>query len=452
MLNPTLSHTPSRLRVRSSSVRLRGAKSPVLLMKCGLALAFSLFALIVYEMEIAVRWAYLGFAPIQNFLLYAFILLASLFMAAFIPLRHNARSFLLTALLYIFFIPSMLIGVSNRDLEHLFALGLAVSLIFIVSSLALRPIRLPPVRPKTFLNVCLLACVLLVIALVSSGASRSFNLDILLIYELRAESTANMSAALAYSFSGISKVIMPAAVIFATRLQNWKLLLAVGVLVVVVYGMTYHKSVLAIPLAAGIIYFFQKDRGDNLILHGFFVAVFAVSLIDSILVLLLDYTGFFSSFIARRVFFLPGLIDSFYIDFFSDGEKYLWSTSALGFGLAEIPYSLTAPHLIGEAYFGSSDMGANTGIVGSGYAHAGFFGVALYAAFLGLVIGIFNSYGRIVGHAAVACISLPIVITIANTSDFTTVILTHGLALMLLLLLLFPRESLQERANGVAAR
>lgn len=422
----------------------RKAQSSSLHIKCGFSSVFTIFLLLIYELEIATRWAYYGFSPISNYTYYLLILCISLILSASIPLRHNTRSFLLTSSLYIFFIPSIILGVANRSVEHLSAVGVAVTLILLCSSIKIRPIRLPPVGASRFLKLALIISGLLALSLVLSGAGRTFNLDIFSIYGLRAEATANMSAAMAYTFSGVSKVILPIAVIFAMRLREWWALALAGVFVILIYGMMHHKSVLVLPLAVGALYYLQKIRRDNLLIHAFFCAVVVISFVDVLAIMHFKNAGLFTSFITRRIFFLPPLIDSFYIDFFSSGEKLYWSTSGIGFGFAENPYPVTAPYLIGELYFGSSEMGANTGIVGSGFAHAGLLGVAVYSALLGLIIGVLNCYGRVIGHAIISCVSVPIIITIINTSDLSTVLLTHGLAFLLIILLIFPSAKYRE--------
>ena len=77
--------------------------------------------------------------------------------------------------------------------------------------------------------------------------------------------------------------------------------------------------------------------------------------------------------------FLPALIDSFYIEFFSDNPKIYWSTSKITFGLVRDEYFTSAPFIIGKEFFGSAATSANTGIIGSGVAPWDF--LELYHAF-----------------------------------------------------------------------
>jgi hypothetical protein len=98
------------------------------------------------------------------------------------------------------------------------------------------------------------------------------------------------------------------------------------------------------------------------------------------------------------------------------------------------PYDLTSPFLIGEAYFGSSEIGANTGYVGSGFAQAGMAGVAIYAIGVGMIVAILQSYGRYLGLPFVGAIMMTQVVTMISSTDFVTLFLTHGMLISLVLL------------------
>lgn len=92
----------------------------------------------------------------------------------------------------------------------------------------------------------------------------------------------------------------------------------------------------------------------------------------------------------------------------------------------------------GRRAFADLRMAVNTGAIASGYANAGLFGVALYPVTTGLFIGMLNSYGARISHAAVAAVSFVAVSYVVTTTDLTTALLTHGLLLLLLILALFP--------------
>jgi hypothetical protein len=152
-----------------------------------------------------------------------------------------------------------------------------------------------------------------------------------------------------------------------------------------------------------------------------------------------------NSYLVRRGFFVPPLLDQAYIDFFKEQPKYYWSTSRMGLGFVENPYEKTAPFLVGEAVFGKPDMSANTGIIGSGFSQAGIPGVMIYSLLTGILIAYLNACGRSAGHALVVSISAPVILAITTSTDFTTALLSHGLILLLLILTLLPNAESWKR-------
>lgn len=213
--------------------------------------------------------------------------------------------------------------------------------------------------------------------------------------------------------------------------------------------MTHHKSVLFLPLiVAALFIFLQSRRAVVYFLFGF-IFVACLSVVE---VLLISATGgegtaTYTSVVIRRMFFVPPLLDSTYVNFFFDAPKILWSTSRFGLGLVENPYDLTAPFLIGLDVFEREGMSANTGIIGSGFSHAGISGVVIYSVFFGLMVSLLNSFGKKIGHELVFAASISIVISILTSTDFTTAILTHGLLLLFILLLVFPRSKTHAGEN-----
>ncbi|MDQ7780787.1 MAG: hypothetical protein RDV41_13915, partial [Planctomycetota bacterium] len=136
--------------------------------------------------------------------------------------------------------------------------------------------------------------------------------------------------------------------------------------------------------------------------------------------------------------FVPAMLDTLYIDYFSLHEKYYWSSSRLGSWAGENPHGVAAPFLIGSEYFSDNDMSANAGVIGGGYANAGLLGVAIYSIISGLLVAMLNAFGRRAGHALVTAVSLATVFNILTTTDLVTAFLTHGLLLLVLVLALFP--------------
>jgi hypothetical protein len=407
--------------------------------------AYAPLLVAVYLLEISEKWSYMGFGKIGSAFDAVTVVLIAITIAAFIPFKFDTRSFLLAVIHYTFIVPSLVISAANSlHATYTAAILIAVVLVFIFSAFPLRALRLRRLTIRYFFIFIGALLLITVMLLAVYGGTRSFNLNIFAVYDFRRDAAATMPGIFAYGFLAISKVVAPLVLILAIYLRSVLGFLVSSVLVVLMFGMTHHKSVLFLPLFT-VMFYLVLRRSLDLRLIGFaFLAIVVIAALEMFYLFHIGVSepGIFNSIIVRRVLFVPPLVDLTYINFFAEAQKLLWSTSRLGFGLADNPYGMTGPFLIGVEAFSREDMSANTGIIGSGFSHAGYLGVVVYSTLLGLLIAFFQAFGRILGHGLVSAASVSVVMTITISSDFATVLLTHGLLLLIALLSIFPRERL----------
>jgi len=420
------------------------------LFQIGMALIYASVLLVTYVFNISQNWSYMGFQQIGS----VWPVVASLFLsstfAAFIPVAIDTRSFLLTVLHYTFFIPSFLILASiGLDFEYLFALVICFFFVFSTSSLPLRTLGVTRLTRKAFFAVVGILLTLSVALMAAYGGLGSFNLNIFEVYEFRREASAGMPAVFSYLFSGVSKVVAPMSLALAIYFRSTFLFMLSSICIILLFGMTSHKSVLFLPVF--VVAFFlalQKAKSIKPILY-LLIGVGFVSIMEIIYTAILSpaQPGLYNTFIIRRALFVPPLLDSLYIEFFRESQKLYWSTSRFSLGISDNPYDLSAPFLIGREFFGRDEMSANTGIIGSGFSHAGYVGVMLYSVLAGLLLAFLRAYGRIVGHPLISAASLSIFVSIVTSTDFATAILTHGLLLLIVLLMFFPKEGSRKHSG-----
>ena len=313
-----------------------------------------------------------------------------------------------------------------------------------LSGLAIKPIRTSPIRRSQFLPFLIISSFIFVVLYALLGNIRSLNFDLSAVYAVRAENVESLPGFLGYFVSLISAIMLPMAMIYSLATRNYVLLGAAIGLQLVFFGMTNFKNILFSPLLIIFIYLFAREPSRRLYLPYFFfglpIAAMVNFLISRIVLQSEDLLFVVNNFI-RRLLFAPPLLDNMHIQFFSENALYYWSTSRITFGLVESPYSQTAPFVIGLEFFQFDTWAANTGIIGSGYSNAGAFGVLLYATLFGLLLALLNSYGKHLGHAFVTSLGVLTVMNITRSSDFVTVLLTHGLVFLIALLAVTPKEN-----------
>lgn len=398
----------------------------------------------IYLTEIVDFWRYMGFNSEYSSWGLVLSLSVSAGIAALTPDDQDLRSLILSSALYIFFIPMIIyISYSPVQIDYYFAYIVVVTSIFIFSKLRIEvagPFKLSPESMLKFVFGAIIAALAVQAAF---GGLANFNLDIERVYEFRRDAASDLPAIFGYLYSNVASVLVPLALVLALKSNRYWLAALSLVSSVILFGMSHHKSVLFGPPTVAILYFFFQRTKHSYMIGAVMLAIPIIGLIELAILRNIIHSGeaaYLNSLIVRRVIFVPSMLDGLYVDYFGVNAKYYWSTSRIGSWASENSYSVTAPFVIGHEYFYDMDTSANTGVIGSGYANAGLFGVAIYSAAMGLLIALLNGYGRRIGHPFVAAASFATVFNILTSTDLITAVLTHGLLLLVVLLALFPAD------------
>jgi hypothetical protein len=409
----------------------------------GIALLYAAVLSWIYLVEITLHWGYMGFEGRFNYWGLALVLAGTAALAT-LTTATDTRGYILTSLAYIVFIPSLIyIGFGYETREHLAAFLMMIAIVVVVSKVELRTFDVGEASPPAILGAVITAILIGVAVQAWFGGTRYFNLNIELVYDYRQAAADELPPLFGYLYSNISSVLVPVALLLAVRFGSLFLVAVTLACSVLLFGMTQHKVVLFGPFAILFLYFFYRTKPRAWVIALAFISVpllgVAEILIQRYVFEVNDY-AYFNSLIIRRVFFFPPVLDSAYIEYFSVNAKYYWSASQLGGLFVTNTYGVTPPYVIGYEYFADADTSANTGLVGSGFANAGFLGVAIYSAVTGLMIALLNAYGKRIDHGFVTAVSLSTVYNIFTSTDLLTAFLTHGALMLFILLAFFPRN------------
>ena len=248
------------------------------------------------------------------------------------------------------------------------------------------------------------------------------NLLLVDIYETRAIYKEMSNPFLGYTYSWLAKIILPITIIFSIHLKSHFGSMLLGFMLLYVFLIGAHKSVLFGSVIIITFYFVSSKHLIVLISLGV-LALFSIAHLSY----MLTDSNFISSLIARRVFFLPALLDVYYFDFFKGNHLY-WSGGVLS-SIFEYPYQLAPQYLIGSEYFDRPEMSANNGIISDGYANLGWLGVILNLTTISLIFSFLNSLrinSRFFGVFLLFFFSV-------LSSYLPTVLLTHGGLILLFL-------------------
>lgn len=321
----------------------------------------------------------------------------------------------------------------NRPWEPLAMVTFSQVLLVFVSRVPLPKISRIPLLPGGF-KIAILLSVICVsgVTLNYTISGISFNLDFTRVYDYRAANAAISSGGyFSYINSWAYKVFNILLICMSLYYRRYILLVLFILIQVFFYAATAHKLVVLLPvLVLSVWFFFRKSRS---------LTFMPLSLTVLIIVCLLMFTYFnfdyASTMFIRRLFFVPANLNYVYYDYFSMNAYFLWSDSVLKYFL-DNPYNQNISHTIGT-YLGQPTLGANNGLISSGYAQAGFFGVFLYTITFGLILRFaqFMVNNALPIWFGLALLVVPITNTLLN-SDLLTTFLTHGLAVSVLMLYL----------------
>lgn len=270
-----------------------------------------------------------------------------------------------------------------------------------------------------------------------SGAASNINFDPTRVYDFREQNSQVLDTGLlAYLNLWVYKFFNIFLFIYFLSKKSYGKAFLMFSIQIYFYGITAHKMVFFLPiLAAGVWYYFSRT-GKLIVLP----ALYSVLVCIALLVYLIFDSELIPSMMIRRAFYVPAGLAFEWVEFFDSNPKVYWTDSLLAFtGL--YPYGTTIPKTVGQYLLGP-ELAANNGLVSAGYAHAGVYGVIIYATILGYVIKLLDNITK-VGVPIWLSIALTIgpLRTAITDSDLLTVLVSHGLLVALFILILFRSKT-----------
>ena len=351
----------------------------------------------------------------------------------FLPFKINKPSdFFVCVFFFGFFTPLLsLYGLSNYPQEHLY-----LQLFSFVLVLFFRngnPIKIPVIKNgRYFLPILLYVIVFFVISwLIYAGGAAQFNLNFNDVYSFRESSKETLGlGAMGYIIPTTFKAVLPTLLVIFLWKKKFLLALLICSVFVFCFGMSSHKAVLFYPLLILFVWLFVDTNKKLQLLP---MALTVLVLICLGLYIFVGNIVVPSLFIRRSLFAIAD--NSFdYYEYFNNLPPLLWSNSITS-QFIEYPYHISPAKLIAEWRGKGTGSSVNTSFVGTGYAHAGIYGIVLYGLLTGLLLRLIDSF-----HA----MNLPVWVVVGITiipiqalffsTDLPTVFLTHGMLLSILIL------------------
>ena len=407
----------------------------------GCALSYFMALSYAYTEFVSDLYGYTGFNSDYNFLRATISSAVIFFLFLGLQREKGVRKGVLSLVAGLFIVPSsVMFSAEEGGWWYYFLVVSGYYVIAITSKFSIPSIKWVPVNPLFFIGGLIFLYVLYFVGVVAKGGALHFNIDISKVYEYRDLSAKNLGGIFSYISPIMTKAVLPVLCGWCLLTKKkWAFAIAVS-LGFISFAFTGHKSAAFFPFVVAFLYWFSaKEFLKIFILSLLFLTV--VSVLDFWLANKFGHDAWIGSLIARRTLLVPAHIDTSYVAYFSNNPFYFWENSKFSFGLVDRSYEVGAPYQIGSEVYGSNVLGANTGFLGSGFANAGIFGVYLYATLLGLLTAFCRGASNVFGERFIIAVgSVPFIVLITS-SDLTTVLLTHGLAALVFLLLFYPENA-----------
>lgn len=270
------------------------------------------------------------------------------------------------------------------------------------------------------------------------------------VYDLRDEyrgSLATTGGLLGYLVAWQGNVINPLIVvrgIFARRIVPI-ILGSVGQLIL--FSATGFKTImLSVPALIVVAWLFRKSANPRGV-----ALLWAASALSMVCVALDYVTGSvtWTSLFVRRFLLTSGMLTSTYLMFFGHQPKLYLSHSVLAPWI-EYPFSLPYTRQVGLAVTGNPATSMNANVFADGFANAGWVGVAIACIAVALILALVDDASRGLPIAVPATMMLLPTIAMSN-SALLTALLTHGVALSLVLLTILPKTGWERPPSGATA-
>jgi len=243
---------------------------------------------------------------------------------------------------------------------------------------------------------------------------------------------------LGYLSSPLSRVIFPILIIYSIKSKKYYIFIISIIAITYLFLCSATKSVLIGGVLAVFFYYGNEWKDKFRLFAILIISLLLISFTASYFFHFKDITDAF----VRRVFFVPPYLDNVYHQYFSSNFTY-WGHSPFGLHIHNIDYmnGKNITMFMGEDVLKFKGLNANIGVITEGYLSFGYIGVIIHAIAFSLIFVYIKSlnisplyFGVIFAY-----------IFYLNSSLFSTLLLTHALVFLLIVLTIFLKDSYDEK-------
>lgn len=271
-------------------------------------------------------------------------------------------------------------------------------------------------------------------------AGFKFNLSFNEVYDRRLEAREIIPGGsfMGYALSFLKSICIPLLVGIGIQWKKWSYILIAIFGVVTIFSLNAMKAALAQPiiLAGVVMLVIKKKENIGLLITTGFICITLLSLLEAVTF----GTIKIATFLIRREMAVPGMLTTYYWEYFSHNPYVFMADSFIGKILSiHSPYDMPTSRLIGLVFFGNPESNVNANIWASAFANFGYFGFVMVSILAALILRLADSLST-KGKFEIGCACCSAIGLVWVNGALHTSMITNGVAGLILALWLFPSQ------------
>jgi len=341
-------------------------------------------------------------------------------------------------------IPFLIIEYKFIDYHYLYYLFFLIISFFILSAKNSNSVifKIVPTLNQKTVNILIFSFYILCISAFIITFGLRFNLpSIAEVYDVRSDykDTAENNIYVKYLIGWLGYIIN-IFVLLIGLLKKKKIFIIIAILVqLYLFTIMALKSHLAVMILAVGVFYYLNRRPQLKTKNMFLLATMLLFIL--ILIDLLIGSTFMEMLITRRAIIIPAQLNYYHVEFFSENPKTHYAYSIFK-NIFDYPYKMLPPNVIGDEYFNRPEMTAVVGFLTDGYTAFGLMGMLIVSIIMKFIMNWLDYLYLRSGQNIIILVMTVVILQIFNSSGIFTILLTHGIFLMILLFSVYPWKNL----------
>lgn len=274
----------------------------------------------------------------------------------------------------------------------------------------------------------------------------NFNLDLENAYVRRLAVRESSSLISGYILAIGRSVIIIFSVYMLLIKKSKLAFITVIILSIGIFSYDKTKIALIIPLLLVLIYILMVQKRSNVAINIILLFLVLASIVEFTCI----HSDIISTYLTRRILAVPGILNSFFWEYYSNHEKVMMADS-VGRYFINATNIISPSFTIGYEYLNNIESNANTGIWMGSYAHFGLIGILSLSMIAGFILGLVDNLTKVnftvLGYLVCAYIGI-----LWSEQMLHTSMLTGGVFYIIIFLIVYCKPNVMNYKDRICGK